>query len=79
MHNIPLEERERERESGESAGRRMCIWERLHLFYFILEDGRLVGKTIILQTGQISSLQKKDGSACADRKIHELQLGRLYC
>lgn len=48
-------------------------------FYFVLEDRLLVGKTIILQTRQISSLQKKkDGTACTDRKMHELQLGPLH-
>lgn len=82
MQNIPLAEwRERERESSESAVRRMCIWERLHLFSIsYLRTGFWLEKQLFFKLGRYPACKKKkeDGTACTDRKMHELQLGPLH-
>lgn len=63
MQNIP---HKAESESSESAVKRMCFWECLHLFLGF-ENRLLVGKTIILQTRQISSMQKMELLAQTER------------
>lgn len=51
---------EGERESSESAVRRMCIWERLHLFFIsYLRTGFWLEKQLFFKLGRYPACKKK--------------------